>query len=48
MYDIYIRVSRLGERAEDEATEVYEEKCRSWAVNHDIIVDEGRGVDELQ
>jgi site-specific DNA recombinase len=40
MYDIYIRVSRLGERAEDEATEVYEEKCRSWAANHGIIVDE--------
>jgi site-specific DNA recombinase len=40
MYDIYIRVSRLGERSEDEATEVYEEQCRDWAVKHDIVVDE--------
>jgi DNA invertase Pin-like site-specific DNA recombinase len=40
MYDIYIRISRLGERAEDEATEVYEEQCREWATLHDLIVDE--------
>jgi DNA invertase Pin-like site-specific DNA recombinase len=40
MYDIYIRVSRLGERSEDEATEVYEEQCHDWAVKHDIVVDE--------
>jgi DNA invertase Pin-like site-specific DNA recombinase len=40
MYDIYIRVSRLGERTEDEATEVYEEQCREWAGRNGIVVDE--------
>jgi DNA invertase Pin-like site-specific DNA recombinase len=40
LYDIYIRVSRLGERDEDQATDAYEEKCRDWAARHDIIVDE--------
>src|SRR5215204_2818688 len=40
MYDIYIRVSRLGERAEDDATEAYEEQCRDWAARHQLIVDE--------
>ena len=40
MYDIYIRVSRLGDRSEDEATEVYEEQCRDWAGRNGIVVDE--------
>ena len=40
MYDIYIRVSRLGERTEDEATEVYEAQCRDWANRNGISIDE--------
>jgi DNA invertase Pin-like site-specific DNA recombinase len=40
VYDIYIRVSRLGDRSEDEATEVYEEQCREWAGRNGIVVDE--------
>jgi DNA invertase Pin-like site-specific DNA recombinase len=40
MFDIYIRVSKLGERSEDEATEVYEAKCRAWADRAEIAIDE--------
>ncbi len=40
MYDIYIRVSRLGDRTEDEATEVYEAQCRDWANRNGISIDE--------
>ena len=44
MFDIYIRVSRLGERTEDEATEVYEEQCLRikdrLSLDIDEIVDE--------
>src|SRR5690348_11701669 len=39
-FDVYIRVSRLGERSEDEATEVYEAQCRLWAERNGIDVDE--------
>jgi hypothetical protein len=44
VFDIYIRVSRLGERTEDEATEVYEEQCLRvkdrLSLEIDEIVDE--------
>ena len=40
MFDIYIRVSQLGERSEEEATEVYEAKCRAWADRAAIAIDE--------
>ena len=40
MFDIYIRVSKLGERSEEEATEVYEAKCRAWADRAEIAIDE--------
>ena len=40
MYDIYIRVSRLGDRTEDEATEVYEAQCRDWANRNAVSIDE--------
>src|SRR5439155_2442748 len=40
MYDIYIRVSRLGDRTQDEATEVYEAQCRDWASRKGISIDE--------
>ena len=40
MFDIYIRVSKLGERSEEEATEVYEAKCRAWAERAGIAIDE--------
>jgi DNA invertase Pin-like site-specific DNA recombinase len=40
MYDVYIRVSRLGDRTEDEATEVYEAQCRDWANRNGIPIDE--------
>lgn len=40
MFDIYIRVSKLGERSEDEATEVYEAKCRAWADRAELAIDE--------
>src|SRR6266496_1322341 len=40
MYDIYIRVSRLGDRTEDEATEVYEAQCRDWANRNGISIDQ--------
>ena len=40
MFDIYIRVSKLGERSEEEATEVYEAKCRAWANRAEIAIDE--------
>ena len=39
MFDIYIRVSRLGERSEEEATEVYEAQCRAWAERAAVAVD---------
>jgi site-specific DNA recombinase len=39
MFDIYIRVSRLGERTEDEATEVYEAQCRAWAAAHGVEIE---------
>ncbi len=39
MFDIYIRVSKLGERSEDEATEVYEAQCRAWADRAGVAVD---------
>jgi DNA invertase Pin-like site-specific DNA recombinase len=40
MFDIYIRVSRLGERSEEAATEVYEAQCRAWAGRAGIAIDE--------
>src|SRR5215212_8295477 len=40
MWDVYVRVSRLGERTEDEATEVYEAQCYEWATRNDFTVDE--------
>jgi DNA invertase Pin-like site-specific DNA recombinase len=40
VFDVYIRVSRLGERTEAEATEIYETKCRAWALANDIVIDE--------
>ena len=39
MFDVYIRVSRLGERSEGEATEVYEAQCRAWAERAGVGVD---------
>jgi site-specific DNA recombinase len=39
VFDIYIRVSRLGERSEEEATEVYEAQCRAWAERAAVAVD---------
>src|SRR6266567_173006 len=39
MFDIYIRVSRLGERSEEEATEVYESQCRAWAERAGVAID---------
>lgn len=38
--DCYIRVSRLGERGEEESTEVYEAQCREWADRQGEHVDE--------
>jgi len=38
--DIYIRVSRLGDRDEDEGTEVYEARLRDWADRNEVQVDE--------
>jgi site-specific DNA recombinase len=38
--DVYVRVSRLGERTEDEATELYETQCRDWADRNGVEVDE--------
>ena len=40
MFDVYVRVSRLGERSEDEATEVYEAQCRAWADRAGVAIDE--------
>src|SRR2546422_5141746 len=40
LYDIYIRISRLGDRTADEATEVYEAQCRDWASRKGISIDE--------
>ena len=31
VFDAYIRVSQLGDRTAEEATEVYEAQCRDWA-----------------
>lgn len=38
--DIYIRVSRTGDREEEEATEVYETQCREWADRNGVEVEE--------
>src|SRR6266516_8103187 len=40
MFDLYIRVSKLGERSEGEATEVYEAQCRAWADRAGVAMDE--------
>jgi DNA invertase Pin-like site-specific DNA recombinase len=40
MFDLYIRVSKLGERTSDEATEVYEAQCRAWADRAGVAIDE--------
>ena len=40
MFDIYIRVSQLGDRDEQDATEIYEAACREWAEHSDIDIDE--------
>jgi DNA invertase Pin-like site-specific DNA recombinase len=40
MFDLYIRVSKLGERSEGEATEVYEAQCRAWADRARVAIDE--------
>ena len=39
MFDVYIRVSSLGERTQDEATEVYEAQCRAYAQRHGLDID---------
>jgi DNA invertase Pin-like site-specific DNA recombinase len=39
VFDAYIRVSRLGERSEEEATEVYEAQLRKWADRHGLELD---------
>jgi DNA invertase Pin-like site-specific DNA recombinase len=39
VFDVYLRVSRLGERSEEEATEVYEAKCRAWADRAGVAID---------
>lgn len=39
MFDIYIRISKLEERSEDEAAEVYEAQCRAWADRAGVAVD---------
>jgi len=39
MFDLYIRVSKLGERSEEEATEVYEAQCRAWADRAGVAID---------
>ena len=39
MFDLYIRISRLGERSEEEATEVYEAQCRAWADRAGVAID---------
>jgi site-specific DNA recombinase len=39
VFDVYIRVSSLGERTEDEATEVYEAQCRAYAHRHGLEID---------
>lgn len=36
--DVYIRVSQLGDREEEESTEVYEAWCREWASKNDVFV----------
>lgn len=38
--DVYIRVSSLGERDEEESTEIYEAQCREWANSHGVVVDQ--------
>src|SRR6266568_4226803 len=40
MFDLYIRVSRLGERSEAEATELYEAQCRAWAGREGVAIAE--------
>src|SRR5829696_1648294 len=44
MFDVYIRVSRLGDRTEDEATGIYEGQClregRRLSLDIDEIIDE--------
>lgn len=40
MHDIYIRVSRTGDRTEEESTEVYEAQCRRWAAEHELQIGE--------
>lgn len=36
--DVYIRVSQLGDRDEEESTEIYEAQCRDWANRNEVIV----------
>src|SRR4051794_13051731 len=40
MLDVYIRVSRLGDRTEDQATEVYETQCVREAQRLGLDIDE--------
>lgn len=37
--DVYIRVSQLGDRTEEESTEIYEAQCRNWAAAHDVFLE---------
>jgi site-specific DNA recombinase len=38
--DIYVRVSRTGERTDEEATADYIASCYEWAGRHDVIIGE--------
>jgi DNA invertase Pin-like site-specific DNA recombinase len=40
VFDLYIRVSKLGQRTEGEAIEVYEAQCRAWAVRAGVAIDQ--------
>jgi hypothetical protein len=39
-FDIYIRVSRLADRTEEEAIDIYEAQCRTWAARNGVEIDE--------
>jgi site-specific DNA recombinase len=45
MFDIYLRVSQMNGREEDQATEIYESQCRDWAGRNAIEV--GKVVEDL-
>jgi DNA invertase Pin-like site-specific DNA recombinase len=39
VFDVYVRVSRLGDRTEEEATEISEAQVREWANRNDAEID---------